>query len=106
MTEEKKTWLRVAMPGSGISGWMHVSALTRKEIVLTAGADDVRQAATSDDLALAGKGFNQQVEAEFRAKNRHVDFTWIDQMEQYAVSQAQINRFIQYGGLKPAGDNQ
>jgi len=106
LMEEKKAWLRVAMPGSGISGWMHASSLTRKQIVLKAGAADVRQAATSDELALAGKGFNRQVEGEFRAKNRHVDFSWIDQMEQYAVSQSQINRFIQYGGLTPEGGDQ
>lgn len=106
LVEEKKTWFRIAMPGAGISGWMHASSLTRKKIVLTAGAADVREAATSDELALAGKGFNKQVEGEFRAKNRHIDFTWIDQMEQYAVSKSQINRFIQYGGLTPTGGDQ
>jgi len=106
LMEEKKTWFRIAMPGAGISGWMHASSLTRKRIVLTAGAADVREAATSDELALAGKGFNQQVEGEFKTKNRQIDFTWIDQMEQYAVSQSQINRFIQYGGLRPLGGGQ
>lgn len=100
---EKGAWSRIRIPGTATSGWMHTTALTRKKIVLSAGSADVDQTATSDELALAGKGFNKQVEGEFRAKNRQIDFTWIDKMEQFVVSQAQIRRFIEYGGLKPEG---
>lgn len=101
--EEKNTWFRVRVPATVTSGWIHATALTSKKIVLSAGAADVDQAATSDELALAGKGFNKQVEGEFRAKNRHLDYTWIDKMEGFVMSQAQIEQFIKYGDLSPRG---
>ena len=103
IVEEKKAWSRIRIPGTATSGWIHTTALTPKKIILSAGSVDVDQTATSDELALAGKGFNKQVEGEFREKNRQIDFTWIDKMEQFVVSQAQIRRFIEYGDLKPEG---
>ncbi len=101
--EEKGSWTRIGLPGSSASGWIHSSALTRKKIVLKAGAQNVQTAASSDELALAGKGFNQQVESEFKAKNPNLDFTWIDRMEKFVVSEKQIKRFIEEGGLSPEG---
>ena len=106
IVEEKKAWSRIRIPDTATSGWIHTTALTPKKIILSAGSVDVDQAATSDELALAGKGFNKQVEGEFREKNRQIDFTWIDKMEQFVVSQAQIRRFIEYGGLNPEGGSQ
>jgi hypothetical protein len=103
IVEEKTAWSRIRIPGTATSGWIHATALTPKKIILSAGSVDVDQAATSDELALAGKGFNSQVEGEFRERNRQIDFTWIDKMEQFVVSQAQIRRFIEYGGLKLEG---
>ena len=84
-------------------GWIHASALTPKKIVLRAGAEDVEAAASSDELALAGKGFNQQVESEFRAKNPNLDFTWIDEMETYVVSENEMKQFLKEGELSPEG---
>jgi hypothetical protein len=72
--EERAGWMRVAVPGKNIKGWMHGSALSSKRIVLQAGAEDVQRAATTGEIALAGKGFNEQVEREFRAQNKDVDF--------------------------------
>ncbi len=100
---EKGSWTRIGLPGSSASGWIHSSVLTRKKIVLKAGAQNVQTAASSDELALAGKGFNQQVESEFKAKNPNLDFTWIDRMEKFVVSEKQIKRFIEEGGLSPEG---
>ncbi len=103
MIAEKNTWFRVRVPATVTSGWIHATALTSKKIVLSAGAADVDQAATSDELALAGKGFNKQVEGEFRAKNRHLDYTWIDKMEGFVMSPSQIKQFIKSGDLAPQG---
>jgi len=84
----------------GKTGWIHESALSRERIVLRAGAQDVSRTATGEELALAGKGFNSQVEADFRDKNRTIDFTWIDRMETYKVAETEIVRFLREGGLK------
>jgi SH3-like domain-containing protein len=100
--EEKSSWARVSTPEIKAGGWIHVSALSPKKIVLSAGAADIEKAATSDEIALAGKGFNKQVEGEFKSKN-HLDYTWIDKMEQMVVSQARIKAFVKEGDLSPEG---
>ena len=100
--EEKNSWARVSTLEIRAGGWIHVSALSSKKIVLSAGEADVEKAATSDELALAGKGFNKQVEGEFKSKN-HLDYTWIDKMEQMVVSQARIEAFVREGDLSPEG---
>ncbi len=97
------TWTQVFMAAVGTKGWVHTSALTRKKIVLKAGAADVKKTATSDELALAGKGFNKKVEGEFKAKNRNLDFARIDQIEKMTVSQGDIQKFLKEGAVSPQG---
>ena len=82
---------------------MHSSAITSKKIVMKAGAQNVEQAASSDEIALAGKGFNADVEREFKAKRKDVNYAWIDQMEKIVVSQAQMQEFVEAGSLSPEG---
>ena len=66
-------------------------------------ANDVAQAASSDELALAGKGFSKQVEGEFKTKNPQLDYTWVNRMEQMVISQEQIEQFLKDGKLAPEG---
>ncbi|MDY6973508.1 MAG: SH3 domain-containing protein [Thermodesulfobacteriota bacterium] len=99
VSEEKGEWFKVAVTGSRKAGWMHSTSLSPKRIVLKPGAEDVRQAADSDEIALAGKGFSQQVENEFRQRNPNIDFTWVDKMEKMTATQAQIQKFVKDGGL-------
>lgn len=91
-------WLQVRT-AAGQAGWVNESALTRSKIVLKAGAEDVSRAASGEELALAGKGFNSQVEADFKAKNQNIDFSWIDRMETYTVTDQQAAGFLKEGGL-------
>ena len=103
VTGERNSWSKIEMTGVIKDGWIHSSALSSKKIVLNPGASDVEQAASDDELALAGRGFNEEVEQEFKSQNPDVDFTWIDRMEAMVVSQNQIQNFIKEGGLKPPG---
>ena len=70
LIEDKGAWKQVAI--RKLRGWMHMSALTTKKIVLQAGAANVQTSATGSELALAGKGFNAKVEAEFKKKNKNI----------------------------------
>ena len=97
-------WYLVKNPKGSPDGWMHSSALSVKKIVLKPGASDVEQAASSDEITLAGKGFNQEVEKDFKSKNPQVDFTWVNKMENMIVSQNQITAFIKEGQLTPKGE--
>lgn len=96
-------WMKVSLAGKVREGWMHSSAITTKKIVLKAGAKNVEQTASSDEIALAGKGFNADVEREFKAKRKDANFAWIDQMEKIVVSQAQMQEFVEVGDLSPEG---
>lgn len=99
--EEKAGWSKVAAPG-GVTGWLNNSALTTKKITMQAGASDVSTAASGQELAMAGKGFNSSVEADFKKQNKDVDFTWIDRMEKIKVSAAQMSEFLRSGHVQPA----
>ena len=99
--ETKNAWMNVTGPG-GQSGWVHGSALTKRKIVLAAGSQDVQTGASGDELALASKGFNSDVEADFKSKNKKIDFTWVNRMEKFKVSPEQLLDFLKEGGVKPA----
>lgn len=94
-------WLKVT-DARGRTGWIHQSALTKKRIVLSAGAANVGKGVSGEELALAGKGFNSQVEAEFKAENRNIDFTWVDRMETFVVSPDEATVFLSEGKVEPA----
>lgn len=93
-------WANVRTP-AGDSGWVHESALTKKRVVLAAETDDVRVGATTREVALAGKGFNSKVEADFKAQNQDISFEWIDRMEAIRITERDIRAFLAEGGLQP-----
>lgn len=100
VVDEQNGWMKVSLP-DGRQGWVHGSALTRKKIVLSAGTTDSTSGASADELALAGKGFNSDVEAEFRAQNKDLDFTWVDRMEKIVIDLKTIQRFLEEGRVSP-----
>jgi uncharacterized protein YgiM (DUF1202 family) len=104
-------WAKVNLPAvksgsSGsrpqVEGWVHLSALTDKKIVLKSGAANVGETASSGEVALAGKGFNEEVEAQYKENNK-LDYTWVDRMESFVVSPEQAVTFLQEGGLAERG---
>jgi hypothetical protein len=103
---EKGDWKNVVVPDTSTKGWMHVSALTKKTILLKAGAEDLKKAASSDEIALAGKGFNQDVEDAFKEENSSVDYDAVDQMEKIVASHPDIEQFLAVGELSPEGGAQ
>jgi hypothetical protein len=107
VVDTQSGWARVSLPaGKAVAsgsppqkeGWVNLSALTDKRIVLKSGASDVGTTASSGEVALAGKGFNQEVEARYKEDNR-LDYAWVDRMEKFTVSPEQVAAFLQQGGL-------
>jgi len=86
---------------AGVSGWMHTSALSSKKIVLSAGQEQAKVAASGDELALAGKGFNSDVEAQFKAGHKNIDFTWINRMEKIRIPATEMQAFLKNGDVTP-----
>ena len=97
----EKDWYKVRISG-GREGWIHSSALTKKTIVLKAGQADVNKYASSDDVVLAGKGFNEQVEEKYK-KEYNLDFSAIDRIEEIVVGPSEMEYFLSEGGLMEGG---
>jgi len=99
---EEGEWVLAKHAGSA-QGWIHISALTDDFIELSSGNANAETAASSDELALAGKGFNSDVESEFKTRNEDIDFTWIDLMEKIIISPEQMEGFLKMGGILVPG---
>ena len=93
---EQSGWARVKVAAG--EGWVNLSALTTKQIVMQAGAQNVSTTASSGEVALAGKGFNKEVEEQYKSETS-LDYTWVDQMGGYVVSPEQVIAFLQQGAL-------
>jgi len=87
---------------NGAKGWLHESALSKKPVAMRAGATDAAIGVSSDEVALAGKGFNEQVEAKLRAAGT-LDFTWVDRMMAFNAGPDQILMFRKQGNLPGGG---
>lgn len=99
--QDQGNWKKVAVRG-GAQGWIHTSALSTKSIVLKAGAGNVQTSATSGEIALAGKGFSEEVEKQYKKLNRNLDYAWVDRMERFQVSPEQMQAFLKQGSVAPA----
>ena len=96
-----ESWRKVSM-ADGTTGWVNLSALTEKTIKLQAGSQSAQTGASSGEVALAGKGFNPDVEKEYKAEG-HVDYTWVDRMKTYNPTDDQVASFLKEGGLNTTG---
>jgi len=100
--DSNKAWLKVTGPDGKLTGWVSASALTTKKIELAAGSENVQQGASSGEVALAGKGFNEDVEQKYKSDG-NLDYTWVDKMETYNPPVDQVAAFLQQGGLNTSG---
>jgi SH3-like domain-containing protein len=100
--ESKKDWARIKAPAKKIEGWINMSALTAKKVVLSSGTATADQNASSGEVALAGKGFNSQIEAENR-QDATFDYATVDRMSLSVVQAEQVSAFLEQGKLAQGG---
>lgn len=100
--EEKADWLRVQTETGGVEGWMHSNSLTAKKLTLSGGGADAQLAVSSEEQALAGKGFNSDVEKQFKERNKSANFNGVDKMEKLTIPAEAITQFLTDGSVKPA----
>ena len=80
------SWAKVRLAAKKLEGWVHLSALAKDEKpVVKAGTTDVAAGASGSEVALAGKGFNPEVEAEYK-KDPTLNYAAVDEMEEYVVA--------------------
>jgi hypothetical protein len=58
------------------------------------------QESKTDEVALAGKGFTPEVEADYRQKHPNLNYAQVDQVEKFEVNPGQLQAFQREGGLQ------
>jgi len=83
---------------SSSSGWTPVANLSTRQIV-----SGNTGSVSASEVALAGKGFNQEVENAYKTQGTY-DYDDVDRVEQLSVSEDELKLFIEEGRLS-MGDN-
>jgi hypothetical protein len=98
---ESGRWVEVRpAKNASLTGWTASANLTTKRIVSSSG----RTSASAEELALAGKGFSEEVEHSYR-QDAVVSYAEIDAMEAQNIPKWELYDFLKEGHLS-AGDNQ
>lgn len=93
--ESKNDWYKVTVGGA--TGWLHRSAVTTKKVDIGASGSTGTGKVSSDEVTLAGKGFNPQVESEYRKRHPGANFAAVDEMEKMRISEDEVRRFVEAG---------
>lgn len=99
----EKGWVKVGSKAG--DGWLHESAITSKKVAVSSTGPSGGRA-DDRDIAAAGKGFNPQVESEYRKKNPGANYAAVDRMEKLVASDAAVQAFVGDGRLQPRGAGQ
>lgn len=97
----KNGWGQVKAEGSGLTGWVRTQSYTTKDLNLKGGNQG--SGVSSTDVSLAGRGFSEEIEQGYKAKNPSLDYADIDKLEAQSYSEAELEKFLRDGGLKPDG---
>jgi len=84
-----------------LTGWTAIVNFSTKQI--TAGS--TTSTASAKEVALAGKGFSQEVENTLRTQRSNLNYTDVDRTEAIIVRDRDVKKFLEEGQLK-MGDNQ
>ena len=96
---ENGEWLNVRFNEK--EGWIHKSAVEKKEkkelrpVLL--GAEMAPE--ETNEVTLAGKGFNPQVEKDMQTKHSELDFSKVDRIEAQTPNGKSLEQFIREGEL-------
>jgi uncharacterized protein YgiM (DUF1202 family) len=84
---------------SSLTGWTATANLSAKQVV-----SGNSSTASAREVALAGKGFNQEVENSYKNQKNNLNYADVDKVETITVSEADLKKFLEEGRLK-MGDN-
>jgi len=83
---------------TSLSGWTDKNNLSSKKVV----AQGNTNSASAKELALAGKGFTDEVEASYKTDNANLNYAAVDALEKVKIADKDELAFIQDGHLKGA----
>ena len=80
---------------TSVTGFMPTANLSARQIVSGNTAT-----VSARETAMAGKGFNQEVENSYKGQNRNLNYADVDRVEALTVSEADLRRFLEEGRLR------
>jgi hypothetical protein len=92
----KGDWYLVS--AKGVSGCIHKSAVETRSFA-AAGRGAASGGTSADEVSLAGKGFNPQVEAGYRKSGKGLNYAAVDEISRLQVGEKALDTFVQQGGL-------
>ena len=101
VVEENGPWRKISLPGNKLSGWIHITALSPPKAEFKAGTSQADSRISSGEVALAGRGFDAEVESRLRQSNKDLNYQAVDKIEAAGVKQADVITFVNRGKLLP-----
>jgi uncharacterized protein YgiM (DUF1202 family) len=100
IVQQSGEWYQVEYQGQ--QGWLPQQAFPgAKKFDLSAVLKGKAvQESKTDEVALAGKGFTPEVEANYRQKHPNLNYAQVDQVEKFEVNPGELQTFIREGGLQ------
>lgn len=97
-------WYKVHYRGK--VGWINLQAFERSQARPKFSLENLLfgkpvKETSSDEVALAGKGFTPEVESSYRAQHPEMNYALVDRIESNRVAPATLQAFIKEGDLKP-----
>ena len=87
-------WVEVqSTANSALRGWTQSANMSARQIV-----SGNTTSASASEIALAGKGFNQEVEDSYRADG-NLNYAEVDRIERITINEADLLRFLEEGRL-------
>ena len=98
--EVSGAWYRVRTPNQS-EGWLHSSAVDKRSwsLPLKGGSSEV----SSYEASLAGKGFNEEVENEYKTEHEDLNYAAVDELEKTEVTLEEMQTFVAEGRLDEQG---
>ncbi len=93
-------WFEVTVGGQ--RGYIHSSSVTTKKVSLTT-TKEVGTETTAEEVTLAGKGFNKEVEEQYRTEHPTYDFATVGKIVARQPSERDLTEFRREGRLGEFG---
>ena len=100
VTARGNGWVQVETKSG--EGWLHESAVTTRKVSASSQAPAGGKV-DDRDVANASKGFNPQVESQYRKNNPSAHFAAVDRMEKLETTDTAVASFVGDGNIQPRG---
>lgn len=96
---EQGNWFKIDKP----AGFIPKSAVTKHKVAANPDEKFAGKGQKHDEVALAGKGFNPQVEAQYKKDNAQIAAAYasVDEVEKFGASETELKQFQTTGILTP-----